>query len=264
MAETVRIDLHCHSSASDGDHSPAHVAKRLADDGVTWAALTDHNTVEGLAEFRTALNKHAISCVPGVEIDARLPSGWVLHILGYGIDPQNEPLLAVLRTVKHPWRTSLRLFGARVKGVSHPRGERPHIAALPDGTDAANHPLSTAMAIILIHEAGGHAFLAHPIESLKNFERIEEALDTLQAEGLDGMEVYHKSYPEHAREGLLEMAKRRGLVATGGSDFHGLDHSDGASVGVDIPVEQWTEITRLVGGKSEPRPFSAMNGNGGK
>jgi 3',5'-nucleoside bisphosphate phosphatase len=260
MAETVRIDLHCHSSASDGDHSPAHVAKRLAADGVTWAALTDHNTVEGLTEFQTALNRYAISCIPGVEIDARLPSGWVLHILGYGIDPQNEALLAVLKTVRHPWQTSMRVFGARLRGISRRGSDKPFIAALPNGTDAADHPLSTAMAIILIHEAGGHAFLAHPIESLRNFERIEEALDILQAEGLDGMEVFHKSYPEHARDGLLAMAKRRGLTATGGSDFHGLDHSDGASVGVDMPIEQWTEITRLVGKKSGPVPFSGLNG----
>jgi 3',5'-nucleoside bisphosphate phosphatase len=263
MAETVRVDLHCHSSASDGDHSPAHVARKLADDGVTWAALTDHNTVGGQAEFQSALNRYAISCVPGVEIDARSPLG-VLHILGYGINPQNEPLLAVLKTVKHPWRASLRLLGSRLRGVAGRGSAVRPIASLPDGTDAAaNRPLSTGVAILLIHEAGGHAFLAHPIESLRNFERIEQALDILQAEGLDGIEVFHKSYPEHAREGLLALAKRRNLIASGGSDFHGLDHSDGASVGVDMPVEQWAEITRLVGKKSEPLPFSALNGKTG-
>ncbi len=261
MTDTVRIDLHCHSSASDGDHSPAHVAKRLSEDGVTWAALTDHNTVEGQSAFRAALDRYAISCVPGVEIDARLSSGPVLHILGYGIALDDQALLDVLKTVRQPWRTSFRLLGARLRGATSRGPERPAIATLPDGTDAAtNRPLSTAMAIRLIHDAGGFAFLAHPIESLRDFERIESALDILQPEGLDGIEVFHKSYPEHAREGLLALAKRRGLVATGGSDFHGLDHSDGASVGVDMPVEQWIEITRLVAKRTDPVPLSALNG----
>ena len=127
MGETVRIDLHCHSSASDGDHSPAHVAKRLAAIGTTWASLTDHNTLEGLAEFQAALNRYAISYIPGVEIDARCPMG-VLHILGYGFDPQNEALLAVLKTVRQPWRTSLSEFFARLRGVF---GKAPEIAGPP-------------------------------------------------------------------------------------------------------------------------------------
>jgi predicted metal-dependent phosphoesterase TrpH len=112
------------------------------------------------------------------------------------------------------------------------------------------------MTICLIHDAGGLAFLAHPLESLRTFERIEEALDLLQPEGLDGIEVFHKSYPEGVRSGLLAMAARRGLLSTGGSDFHGLAHSDGASVGVDIPVEQWAELVRLVGKDQGPVPFS--------
>jgi predicted metal-dependent phosphoesterase TrpH len=118
-------------------------------------------------------------------------------------------------------------------------------------------PLTTAMAICLIHEAGGRAFLAHPIESLRTFMRIEEALDLLQDEGLDGLEVFHKSYPEGVRAALLALCARRGLIATGGSDFHGLDHSDGASLGVDVPVEHWAQIVRSVGKRSEPVPFPA-------
>jgi predicted metal-dependent phosphoesterase TrpH len=256
MAETVRIDLHCHSSASDGDHSPAHVAKRLADIGVTWASLTDHNTVEGLAEFQAALKRHAISYVPGVEIDARCPMG-VLHILGYGFDPQNEALLAVLKTVRQPWRTSMHEFLARVRGLFGGTQGPPAIPCLPDGRDPIARPLTTAMALCLVHEAGGKAFLAHPLESLRSFKGIEAALDLLQEEGLDGIEVFHKSYPDGVRAALLALAVRRGLTPTGGSDFHGLDHSDGASLGVDVPVEQWAQIVRSVGKRSEPVPFPA-------
>ncbi len=257
MAETVRIDLHCHSSASDGDHSPAHVAKRLADIGVTWASLTDHNTVDGQPEFQAALKRYAISCIPGVEIDARCPMG-VLHILGYGIDIQNEPLLAALRTIRQPWRTSMRRLAARMQRSSGRPQERPPLACLPDGTDPASvRPLTTALAICLIHEAGGKAFLAHPLESLRSFRRIEEALDLLQAEGLDGIEVYHRSYPEGVQAALQALATRRGLLPSGGSDFHGLAHSDGASLGVDVPMEHWAEVVRSVRRKSEPVPFPA-------
>ena len=74
---------------------------------------------------------------------------------------------------------------------------------------------------------------------------------------MDGLEVFHKSYPEGVKAALLALAIRRGLVPTGGSDFHGLDHSDGASLGVDVPVEQWVQIVRLVGRKMGPVPFPA-------
>ena len=256
VAETVRIDLHCHSSASDGDHSPTHVAKRLAATGVAWASLTDHNTVAGQAEFRTAVNRYAISHIPGVEIDARSALG-PLHILGYGIDVGNETLLAVLRTVRQPLRARMRRVAARLRSLNRESpGAPPPTLCLPDGSKAtAQRPLTTAVAICLIHEAEGYAFLAHPLESLRTFKRIEEALDLLQPEGLDGLEVFHKSYPEGVQAALLALAIRRGLVPTGGSDFHGLDHSDGASLGVDVPVEQWAQIVRLVGKKMGPVPF---------
>jgi predicted metal-dependent phosphoesterase TrpH len=257
VADTVRVDLHCHSSASDGDHSPAHVAKRLADTGVSWASLTDHNTVAGQAEFRAALNRHAISYIPGVEIDARSSLGHV-HILGYGIDLENAALLAVLDTVRHPLRASARRMLRRLRSADH--GTVTSAPAYgPEGDTPPKRPLSTATAISLIHDAGGLAFLAHPIESLGTFEKLEQVLDLLQPEGLDGLEVFHKAYPERAREGLLAMAQRRGLLPTGGSDFHGLAHSDGAVVGVEMPVEHWAQMVRRVGDKQDPVPFSLPN-----
>jgi len=187
----------------------------------------------------------------------------VLHILGYGFDPQHEALLAVLKTVRQPWRSSMRVFFAGVRGVFGGAKEPPAFPCLPDGSNPTARPLTTAMAICLLHEAGGKAFLAHPLESLRSFKGIEEALDLLQEEGLDGIEVFHKSYPDGVQAALLALAVRRGLTPTGGSDFHGLDHSDGASLGVDVPVEQWAQIVRSVGKRSEPVPFpvSVENNN---
>lgn len=256
MSETIRIDLHCHSSASDGDHSPANVARRLADIGVTWASLTDHNTVGGQEEFRAALARRGIAYIPGVEIDARSSFG-VLHVLAYGIDLNNAPLLAVLRTVREPWRSSVRRWLDRIRP---PHGESESLAApcAPDETNGEPQgPLTTQRAICLVHEAGGLTFLAHPLESLRSFKRLEEALDLLQAEGLDGLEVFHKSYPEGVRAALLALATRRGLVPTGGSDFHGLAHSDGASLGVDVPVEEWDRMLKYLGKLRGPVPLAA-------
>lgn len=260
MAETVRIDLHCHSSASDGDHSPANVAKRLADIGVSWASLTDHNTVDGQQEFRAALERHGIGYIPGVEIDARSTFG-PLHVLAYQIDLDNEHLLAVLHTVRQPLRSSMRRLLGRMRLLHKPPLLPPTPCATNANGTAFTAPLTTAEAICLIHQAGGLAFLAHPLESLRSFKRIEETLDQLQPEGLDGIEVFHRSYPEGVQLALLALAVRRGLVPTGGSDFHGLHHSDGASLGVDVPRGEWNKMLKHIGARREPSPLSASHNN---
>ncbi len=256
MTETVRIDLHCHSSASDGDHSPTHVARRLADIGVTWASLTDHNTVRGQDEFRAALMRHGIAYTPGVEIDARSPFG-PLHVLGYNIDLTYAPLLEVLRAVRWPLRYSARRWKERVRRPRRDQASPTVPCANGDGSGAPLLPLTTARAICLIHAAGGIAYLAHPLESLRTFKRLENALDMLQPEGLDGVEVFHRSYPEGVQSALSALATRRGLAATGGSDFHGLDHSDGATVGVDVPVEEWRDMMIRLGRLQGPAGSAA-------
>ena len=110
----------------------------------------------------------------------------------------------------------------------------------PDDRDPSpQDPPDTAEAIRLIHEAGGLVLLAHPLAGLKTIERLEEYLDWLQPQGLDGIEAFHKLYFRTTQQELLELAERRGLLTTGGSDFHGLHHSDGTSPGVDMPLEHW-------------------------
>jgi 3',5'-nucleoside bisphosphate phosphatase len=227
------------------------VARRLADIGVTWASLTDHNTIDGQDEFRAALQRYGITYLPGVEVDARSPFG-PLHVLGYGIDLGYEPLRAVLQAIRQPWRHSARHWLGRFHVLRQEPAPATTACFPPKENEPRPGPLTTARAICLIHEAGGQAFLAHPLESLRSFKRLEDALDQLQPEGLDGLEVFHRSYPEGVQSALLALAVRRGLAATGGSDFHGLDHSDGASLGVDVPVEQWQQMMRLFGKKQGP------------
>jgi PAS domain S-box-containing protein len=198
----------------------------LAEAGVTWGALTDHNTIAGQEEFKAALERRSCNFISGVEIVARSPAG-PLDLLGYGINLDSQPLSHVLRTIQHPVRSS----AGRVIG----RGsERP-----PD----------TAEVIHVIHQAGGLAFLAHPLSSLKSIERLDDALDWLIPQGLDGLEVFHKPYDEPTRAELLKLAERRGLISIAGSDFHGVTNKDGASPGVDMPLQHWEKfLSSLQGG----------------
>lgn len=237
-ADIVRVDLHCHSSVSDGDLSPEHLARTLVAAGVAWAALTDHNSLAGQERFRVALEKRGVPVVTGLEMDAESADG-PLHLLAYGIDPQNEALLKVLRDLRRPLRSTARYWFGRARSLrGRPSSPRPDSAA-PKGDSAPYRPPVTAAAIRMIHAAGGRAFLAHPLATLPTMERLVALLDRLQPEGLDGLEVFHKPYPSSTQGDLLAVAERRGLLVVAGSDFHGPHHTYGASPGVDMPREYW-------------------------
>lgn len=107
VADLVQVDLHRHSSLSDGYLSPVHVADRLAAAGVRWAALTDHNTVGGQDVFRAELEKRGVCVVSGVEMDVQSPDG-LLHLLAYGFDSHDHALLHMLHTLRHPLGSSAR------------------------------------------------------------------------------------------------------------------------------------------------------------
>ncbi len=250
MTDIIRVDLHCHSSASDGDHSPGYVAHQLAAAGVVWASLADHNTVGGLERFRAAVERRGMGYIPGVEMHARSPKGPV-HLLGYGVDPENQPLLSALQILRQPWRTSARQRLARL--FSRGRSETPETATRPsdDGDPSPQHQPDTAESIRLIHQAGGRVLLAHPLAGLKTIERLEEYLDWLQPQGLDGIEAFYKLYFRSTQQELLELAERRGLLTTGGSDFHGLHNHDGTSPGVEMPLEQLERFVAAVGLRQE-------------
>ncbi len=245
MPETIQVDLHCHSSASDGDHAPGYVAHQLAGAGVSWAALTDHNSVGGLDEFQTAVKRRGMRYISGVEIHARSPRGPV-HLLGYGFDPGNQALLSVLQTFHRPWGAPVRRWARRF--FSPGRREVPEYSTcVPvDFDHSRREQPDTAEAICLIHEAGGCTLLAHPLAGLKTIDRLEEYLDWLQPQGLDGIEAYYKLYFRNMQKELADLAERRGLLTAGGSDFHGLHHSDGTSPGVEMPVEQWDRFLAAI------------------
>jgi len=257
VTDVIRVELHCQSSASDGDHSPTQVGRILADAGVTWAALTDHNTIAGQEPFREALQKRGVNVVTGLEIDARSPQG-PMHLLAYGFDVCNPPLLHALQTVRHPLRSSVRRFVGRARSSNVSSAASTKVSSAPDGGFTPPRPPGTSEAIRLVHQAGGLVFLAHPLAALRTIERLEAVLDWLQPQGLDGLEAFHKPYSEDTQLLLLDLAARRRLLVVAGSDFHGPHHADGTNPGVDMPLEHWECFATALKLGLETKPLDSV------
>jgi PAS domain S-box-containing protein len=219
----------------------------MVEAGVMWASLTDHNTMEGTYAFGAELQRHGRASVTGVEMDARSPAG-PLHILGYGIDLDSEPLNHALAVLKHPMRFSTHRLSARICGRVGHRGRALPKSIISNTDNRPPYPPDTSEVISLIHGAKGFAFLAHPLESLGTIERVKTALDWLVPQGLDGLEVFHKPYSQTTIAELLKIAEERNILAVAGSDFHGTHHCDGSSPGVDMPLEHWEKFVSLLRG----------------
>ncbi len=241
------IDLHVHSLASDGTLEPAEVVRRAQALGLAGLALTDHETTAGLAAAAAAARDLRIDFIPGIEINTDAESG-EFHFLGYFIRPDGPGLRSALaRAVEHRWiraRAILERLGSRgirieESAVAEAAREapvcRPHIAmALIQAGYAQSLPeafarylgrrspfyvprtgLTVREAIAVIREAGGVPVLSHPRDL------AVEAVLALIPQGLRGLETEH---PEHSYEQAAfwrQVAARAGLVATGGSDYHG-------------------------------------------
>ncbi|MDP9613336.1 PHP domain-containing protein [Streptomyces demainii] len=249
----MRIDLHTHSTASDGTDTPAELVRNAAAAGLDVVALTDHDTVGGYAEATRALPS-GLTLIPGAELSCRL-NGVSLHMLAYLFDPA-EPELArerelvrddrvpraramvgKLRELDVPitWERVAEIAGAGAVG-------RPHIATalvelgvvesvsdafttewLADGGRAhvEKHELDPFEAIRLIKGAGGVAVFAHPLAVKRGRCVPESAIGELAAAGLDGVEVDHMDHSEDTRARLRGLAAELGLLTTGSSDYHG-------------------------------------------
>ena len=243
----MTIDLHAHSTASDGTTPPAALPRLAAQAGLTVLALTDHDTFAGLAAASAASD---IELVPGVEISCRLDDAEV-HLLGLFVDPGHAPLAAELELIRTDrTRRAVRMvercqeLGAPITlaqvetiAAGAPLG-RPHIAAalaaagitdaftpdwIADGgrADVPKHVLPTVDALALVRAAGGAAVLAHPRSVKRRAEVGDEQLAGLAAAGLAGLEADHPEQPPEVRARLREVAADLGLLATGSSDFHG-------------------------------------------
>ncbi|HZG03461.1 MAG TPA: PHP domain-containing protein [Streptomyces sp.] len=249
----MRIDLHTHSTASDGTDTPAELVRAAAAAGLDVVALTDHDTVAGHAEAAGALPE-GLTLVPGAELSCRL-DGVSLHMLAYLFDPDEPELARERELVRDDRVPRARAMVARLRELGVPitwervaeiAGEgavgRPHIATamvelgvvktVSDAFTAewiANdgrayvekHELDPFTAIRLVKGAGGVAVLAHPLAVKRGRCVPESAIADLAAAGLDGVEVDHMDHDAATRDRLRGIARDLGLLTTGSSDYHG-------------------------------------------
>ncbi|MFB7592573.1 PHP domain-containing protein [Streptomyces sp. NPDC056169] len=249
----MRIDLHTHSTASDGTDSPAELVRNAAAAGLDVVALTDHDTTRGHAEAIAALPE-GLTLVTGAELSCRL-DGVGLHMLAYLFDPAEPTLLAERELVRDDRVPRARAMVGKLQELGVPvtwdqvariAGDgslgRPHVAealvelgVVPDVSGAftpdwladggrayvGKHELDPVEAIRLVKAAGGVTVFAHPLAVKRGEVVPEAAIARLADAGLDGIEVDHMDHDEATRARLRGLAKELGLLATGSSDYHG-------------------------------------------
>jgi PAS domain S-box-containing protein len=239
MNDTILLNLHCHSMFSDGELTPETLAANLAAAGVRYAALTDHDTLEGLPRFQEALRKRGVAWLAGVEITTRY-AGREAHLLGYGFDPQHPELAATLYSLRqvrdlevHSIAGSLRKIGA-----NRPTGaeDQPAASVAPDGH------LAVDQAIALIHRAGGRAFWAHPLLYEPDLERLDACVAELKTMGLDGLEAVYASFSATQRADLRQIAQRHGLLVSAGTDFHASNGVGSHDYAIEMPRDEWNAL----------------------
>ncbi|WP_411150294.1 PHP domain-containing protein [Streptomyces sp. A30] len=275
----MRIDLHTHSTASDGTDTPAELVRNAAAAGLDVVALTDHDTTRGHAEAVAALPE-GLTLVTGAELSCRV-DGVSMHMLAYLFDPEEPALLAERELVRDDRVPRARGMVARLQEqgvlvtweqVARIAGDgsvgRPHVATalvelgvvptvgdaftadwLADGGRAyvAKHETDPFEAIRLIKGAGGVAVFAHPGASKRGRTVPEAAIAEMAAAGLDGIEVDHMDHDPDTRARLRGLAKELGLLTTGSSDYHGSRKTCVLGEYVTDP-EVYGEITRRATG----------------
>jgi len=258
------VDMHCHSTASDGTLAPAKVVALAMANGLSALSLTDHDTIAGVEPAGTEAARLGLDFLPGIEISAQFPHPGTLHLLGYGVDPQSACLTEMTRTLRAGRDDRNPRIVARLKElgvditmdeVEHQAGGevigRPHIAAIllrkgyvtsikqafdkylaPGGLAYFDKErLEPARAIGMILESGGLPVLAHPVQlATQNDAELERIVKDLMDLGLAGLEVIHSDHTPELVAKYGAMADRMHLLKTGGSDFHG-DNKSGIVLG---------------------------------
>ena len=271
------IDLHTHTTASDGRCTPAELVARAATAGVTVLSVTDHDTVAGCEPVAAACETARIAFVPGIEITAVRDQADI-HVLGYFIDTASAPLRTFLTAQRQQRIDRVRQmigklapFGIRLdadaivqpaiddpsRSVGRPWIARALVAAgyVQSVNDAFGIWLSRGkpafvpresappeQVIERIHEAGGIASMAHPV-----LVGHDEWIEPLVEAGLDAIEVYHTDHDKAATKHYRALAERLKVGISGGSDFHGDESHGAASPGtVSLPREDFDRLVALV------------------
>lgn len=250
------IDLHAHTTASDGTDEPAELIRLAAGLGLSAIAVTDHDTIAGLDRARAAAEQWNIGFVPGVELSVEDDRGR-FHLLGYLFDARDARLNETLHSLRASRAERNARMAEKMRELGLPvtmddviaeagdGGEviaRPHFARalmkkglVNSVADAFDRYLSTGKplylpkevltprdAIAILHAAGGIAVMAHPGLVPMNDGALADRVASLAADdGLDGIEAYYSQHSEAQTQRFLEIAGSNGLIATGGSDYHG-------------------------------------------
>jgi PAS domain S-box-containing protein len=244
--KTTRVNLHCHSVCSDGELNPDLLASRLAAAEVEFAALTDHDTLDGLPAFHEALRRHNIGFVAGVEITAEL-GGREIHLLAYGFDPHHRELTAALRFLRHE-RLSRRQGPLRRLPSQFP----PDSECVPPPGATPTGKIEAGSAIELGHRAGGKVFLAHPFVYATEPEDLTRLFTELRNLGLDGVELPIDPLPENGMATVTALARRHGLAVCAGTDFHNSGQGEKTVRGIDLANEVWSDFVKMLISSPEP------------
>ena len=262
-----KVDLHIHSTASDGRHSPQEIVRKAAGLGLEVIALADHDSVDGIAPaLEEARELNQLQFIPAVEVSTDVPSGEV-HILGYFIDYTSEELAAALERFRYSregraqgmvaklaelgiqisWERVREIAGDGAIGRPHIAQamlEKGHIGSIKEAFDkyiARDGPayverdkMTPEEAVRLILRNRGLPVMSHPFTAPEPEAMIVE----LKAAGMVGIEAYYNNYMNEEIGNLIALAKDHGLIITGGSDYHGLDESNETLMGgVEVPME---------------------------
>lgn len=250
------IDLHCHSTFSDGTYTPKELVAMAHDIGLSALALTDHDSTRGIGDFLAANNEYgdgSLVCIPGIEISSDVPKG-TMHMLGYFVDHTDKTLDEQLLPIRDgreyrnkqilkkindlgfelSWDEVLNFVGDDVVG-------RPHFAMamidkgfvkgkqqafdqyLAKGKPAYadRFRLLPEKSIEMIKSTGGVAILAHPYTLDLGKAALRNRVGELCEMGLDGLEVIYPMHADYLQKQYLSLVREFNLLTTGGSDFHG-------------------------------------------
>ncbi|GCE26140.1 phosphatase [Dictyobacter alpinus] len=278
------VDLHTHSTASDGIYSPTDLLQQAHDVGLKVLALTDHDSTQGIEEARAAAQDLGIELIPGIELNTDV-SGGEIHVLGYFLEYQRPEFQAVLKILRDARERrgermvellneeGVKVSWERVRELAKGAVGRPHVAkalmeagyvqSIAEAFDkyigkgcpayVPRYKLSPEDAVRLINSANGLAVMAHPI-GLPGLDKLREWLPGLQKAGMVGLEAYYGPYTAKDEQALLSLAKQYNLIATGGTDFHGPGIHPTPLGGRFVPVEAVERLKKLAAQRQGSTP----------